>query len=541
MKKEKVITEDFKLYENGKSYNLKLDPPYYDTIDMNERFYAGDQWRGVDAKGLPTPVFNIFKRITNYYVSSVMAQRPSVQYSSDDVDGDPVVAAHADIMNAVQKRIFENNKMDSLLREGLFDAALSGDSCLYAWFDNEIDSGNSVKGDIVWEQVDGVNTFFGNPNDTRVNFMGKPIQPYIILSFREMVDDLKEEAKKNGIKQNIIDNIAPDLDNNYEAGDRGKVELDNVDENGKARVILKFFPKTVNGVKTIWCRKSTKSATIKEEFDTMSPIYPIAWMNWDKRKNSYHGQAPGTGLVPNQIYVNKQFAAVQIYTMRMAFPKLIYDKSRMSPPSNRVGEAIGIDTASGGSVYDVASYLQPGQMSGQVMGVIDSVFNYTKETMGATDAVMGDVNPENTSAIIATIEQSVVPLENIKARLYQFVEDIGNINNAMMAAHYGKRKMLVSVDGKKVPVEFDFGGLKKMRYAIRADVGPGSYMSEAATVKTLDNLLGNNRINMKQYLERMPQGYIKDIQSLIEDVKTEMEMAKQQAQMMAQQAQQPMQ
>jgi len=442
------ITEDFQLYENGKSYNQRLDPPYYETIDINERFYAGDQWRGVDAKGLPTPVFNIFKRIINYYVSSVMAQRPSIQYSSDDVDGDPIVAAHADIMNAVQKRVFENNKMDTLLRESLFDAALSGDACMYAWFDTEIDSGNKVKGDIVWEQVDGVNTFFGNPNDSRVNFMGRPIQPYILLSFREDVEALKEEAKKNGIPQKEIDNIASDLDYQYEAGDRGKVELDNINNTGKARVVLKFFPKTVDGKKTIYCRKSTRSATIKKEWDTKMPIYPIAWMNWDKRKNSYHGQAPGTGLVPNQIYVNKQFAAVQIYTMRMAFPKLIYDKSRMAPPSNRVGEAIGIDTASGGSVFDVASYLNPGQMPNQVMGVIDSVFNYTKETMGATDAVMGDVNPENTSAIIATIQQSVVPLENIKARLYQFVEDIGNINNAMMAAFYKKRKMLISMDGQ---------------------------------------------------------------------------------------------
>jgi hypothetical protein len=144
---------------------------------------------------------------------------------------------------------------------------------------------------------------------------------------------------------------------------------------------------------------------------------------------------------------------------------------------------------------------------------------------------MGDVNPENTSAIIATIEQSVVPLENIKARLYQFVEDIGNINNAMMSAFYGKRKMLVSVDGQKVPVEFDFNELKKMRYQIRADVGPSSYMSELSTVKTLDNLLNNGHINKLQYLERMPQGYIRDIQSLIEDVKTEMQMIQQQAQM----------
>ncbi len=532
MKKQK--TDDFKSYENGKNYNLRLTPPYYENIRLNERFFAGDQWHGMEDIQLSKPVFNIFKRIINYYISSIMSQKTTVQYSSDDVDGDPMVEAHASVLNPVQARIFEQNKMDSQLRDVLYDAGISGDGCMYAYFDNEIDSGNKVKGEIVWERVDGVNVFFGNPNDPRVNFMGRPVQPYILLSFREMVSKLKAEAKRNGIPKKEIDNIVSDNDFEYEAGDRGRIELDESKSEGKCRVVMKFYPKDVGGKTTIMCRKSTRHSMVRKEWDTKMPIYPIAWMNWEMRKNSYHGQAPGTGLVPNNIYINKQFAFAQAYTARMAFPKLIYDKSRMAPPTTRIGESIGIDSSSGGSVFDVANYLQPGQMSNQVMNVIDATFNYTKETMGATDAVMGDVNPENTSAIIATIQQSGVPLENIKARLYQFVEDIGIINNVMMSAFYGTRKMLVNLNGQKIPITFNFKELVKMRFNIRADVGPGATLSQQATTQTLDNLLLNGHIDLVQYYERQPKGTIPNVEGLIEDAKAKME-AMQQAEAMGQQ------
>lgn len=546
-KNSKVMSEDFKLYENGKNWNNRLYPAYYNTLNVNERMYAGDQWHGVESNGLPTPVFNIFKRIINYYVSAIMAQKTSVQYSSDDVNDDPMVDAHSSMLNSVQARIFENNKMDDQLRKILLDAALSGDACTYARFDPNVDSGSKVKGDIVWETIDGANVFFGNPNDNRINFMGKPIQPYILLSFREMVSDLKKEAKENKQRKDVINNIVSDNDNEYEVGDRGRIELDSNDESAKARVVMKFYPKDVGGKTTIMCRKSTRSAVIKEEWDTKMPIYSIAWMNWDLRKNSYHGQAPGTGLVPNQIYVNKQFALIQLYTMRMAIPKLIYDKSRMAHPSNRVGEAIGIDTSTGGSVFDVANYLNPGQMSGQVMGVIDSVFSYTKETMGATDAVMGDVKPENNQAIISTIQQSVVPLENVRSHMYQLIEDMGNINNAMMAAYYGKRKMLTEVvEGEIMSTEFDFKTLKTMRYKIKADVGPSTYVSELTNMTTLDNLLLNKHITFKQYLDQAPSGKIPGQAKLLgeekvkEKLQQEMMARQQQAEQQAQQYQMQM-
>ena len=53
-------------------------------------------------------------------------------------------------------------------------------------------------------------------------------------------------------------------------------------------------------------------------------------------------------------------------------------------------------------------------MSSQVMQVIESLINYTKEMMGASDAALGNVKPDNTSAIIAVQPVSYTHLDVYK-------------------------------------------------------------------------------------------------------------------------------
>ena len=77
----------------------------------------------------------------------------------------------------------------------------------------------NVKGLIKAEIIDSTNVIFGNPNTRQVEK-----QPYIILVGRDLVSNLKEEAKKNGSKD--IDSIKGDSETEYQMGDNGKVEND---------------------------------------------------------------------------------------------------------------------------------------------------------------------------------------------------------------------------------------------------------------------------------------------------------------------------
>lgn len=515
--KQPEKTLEWQQYLDGIDYNQRIG--LYDNVNKNERFYAGSQWDGVVSNGLPTPVFNIFKRIINYFIASILSQNTAIQFVPENVGDEPTneeekeIKEAAELVTQYSETLFEKLKMNQKMRQWLLDAAISGDACAYTFWDPNIDTMQDTKGDINLEEIDNVNVFFGNPNDKRVQ-----TQPYIIIAFRELVGKLKEEAKANGVPQDKIDLISSDEETFYQSGDRSKIELDSKGpETGKAIALLKLWKK--NG--KVYAKKSTCFTEIRPQWELKNTSYPVAWMSWDLRKNSYHGQALGTGLIPNQVFINKMFAMAMMSLMHTAFPKAIYNKSFISGWNNQIGSAIGIEADNMTNINNLAAYLNPGQMSDQVLKVIDLAIQYTKDMLGASDAALGDVKPDNTSAIIAVQQAASVPLESIKQNLYQFIEDIGYIWIDFMANYYGKRSIDVEVMGKRQIKEFDFAKLKKMKFRIKIDVGPSSYWSQITAIQTLDALLDREKISFAQYLERLPSGLIPQKQELIEQIKSQ--------------------
>lgn len=48
-------------YQKMLGYNTAVNLD--ETVRANENFFIGKQWEGVDAKGLPTPVYNFLKQV----------------------------------------------------------------------------------------------------------------------------------------------------------------------------------------------------------------------------------------------------------------------------------------------------------------------------------------------------------------------------------------------------------------------------------------------------------------------------------------------
>lgn len=516
MKNNSEMTEEWRQYQAGIDYNTKIN--LYETVNKNERFYSGDQWNGVVANGLPTPVFNIFKRIINYFISAILSQDIKIQFVPENVGDEPndedeeFIKDAAELITQYSDTLWEKKKINMKCRQWLLDAANSGDAASYNFWNADIQTMQDMIGDIDMESVDNVNVMFGNPNSREVE-----AQPYILIAFRELVGKLKEEAKANKIPADQIRLISHDEETQHQSGDRSKTELDEKDSDvGKTIALLKLWKKEGK----VYAKKITKYTTIRPEWNTKLSRYPVAWMNWDHRKNSYHGQAVGTGLVPNQVFINKMFAMAMMSLMHTAFPKAVYNKNFITAWNNQVGASIGVD-AGQGNVGDYAKYLDTGQMSEQVFKTIELAIQYTKDMLGANDSLLGDVNPEQASgrSIIAVQQAAAVPLENIKQNLYQFLEDNANIWLDFMANYYGKRSVDVEVMGKREIKEFDFDKLKDMKFRIKIDVGPSSYWSELAAMETLDNLLATEKINFLQYLDRVPSGVIPQKQELVEEIK----------------------
>jgi hypothetical protein len=92
-----------------------------------------------------------------------------------------------------------------------------------------------------------------------------------------------------------------------------------------------------------------------------------------------------------------------------------------------------------------------------------------------------------------------------------------------MGTNYGIRPIIITKDGNKVEEKFDFSTFKNLWLNIKTDVGASSYWSEVASVQTLDNLLKQGLIEIIDYLESLPDGYLMHKQELIDKLKAKAE------------------
>ena len=487
-------------YDAGMSFNNGIN--LYDTVNVNENFFIGKQWEGVKANGLPTPVFNFLKRVVLFSVANVSTDNLKLHakpLASSGRAGTKTLEALSDILNDQFAAIFEANKMGGIVREYARNAAVDGDGCTYTYWDETIPTGQPNRGGIRTEVLQNTQVIFGNPNVRDVQS-----QPYIIIERRMLVQDARRRARDNDAPEAEVERITAD---SKESGDTRMDELGG----NKVTVLLRLWKDWESG--TVHGYECTKNAVIRAEWDLGIKLYPVTWMNWDYVQDCYHGQAMITGLIPNQIFVNKLFAMSMISLMTLAYPKVVFDRTKISKWNSRVGAAIGVN----GNVDGVAKIMDPATISPQISQFIDVAISYTQKFLGASDVALGDTRPDNTSAIIALQRAAATPMELTKQNLLQSIEDLGRIYMEFMGEYYGERHVEIRnpMDEEKVSIAFNFDQLKEIPCSIDLDAGASSYWSEIASMQTLDNLLMQGKISTVDYLKRLPAGQITDRETLI--------------------------
>lgn len=516
--KAPTAQEVCKKFEKG--YQFKQQIGLYDTVQVNEDFYIGKQWEGVQANGLPTPTFNFLKQVVNFHVATITNENMAVQATPlpsvsrfDKRQTEKI----AEVLNHQYAAIIERNHLVAQLRQFMRNAGVDGDGCIYAYFDPTVENGQLVKGEIVTEVIENTRVMFGNANSRDVQS-----QPYIILYRREMVEDVRYRAeqyrKARIFGMESVDDIEADSEkftNKYDSY-----------TNDKVTVITYLYRNRDTG--TIWSCEATEKGILRKAYDTGYRLYPLIWLSWDYIQDCYHGQALITGLIPNQKFINKLYAMVGVSLMTTAFPKIIYDRNRIRSWDGGVGTAVGVN----GNVDNVAKTIDGASVSPQIGQFLEMALGTTKSLLGASDVAMGDSRPDNTSAIIALQRAANTPMEMTRQNMYEQVDDLARIFKDIMSVRYGVRTVEVSMALDKpgqqplgmelepqiFTEEFDFAQLKDFQMNIRHDVGASSYWSEIANMQTLDNLLMNKQITLKQYLERIPNGYISKKQELIDEI-----------------------
>lgn len=561
---------------------------------------------------LPRPVFNICKRVTQLFVASMTSSATTISFepmslndgeNMADPETNAAVYATAEVRNLLEKF-----KFDYRVRDALFDGAITGDYCAHFYWDADaIPFGGafaSYRGEIRMELIDGINVMFGNPNICDVER-----QPYVLIVGRDTVENLREEAKQFRKKKDkhggtpademLSDTIHADMETGNFTGVGGQTEMiPSDDRNGKALFVYLYtkvrheetvkdkdgnpvmtpvldddgepVQEKVNGkpvfdtsgnpvykmeeakemVTTVHVTKATRTCVIFEDVDTGLSRYPIAWGNWQRQKNQYHGRALVTEIIPNQIFINQMFAMVFRHLQMQGFPIRVYNADLIPAVTNEVGQAIGVHNLQPGQdISGVISAIQPADMSNQIVMAIDKAMQYTKDCLGATDAQMGNIKPDNTSALMVLQSSAEVPLENPRSNLYEWTEDVGAILLDMMGTYYGKRPLvkdrvietpikdkggnfvtdpntgmwMTNKETRRVLEMFDFSQFKKLWFNVTVNAGATSYYSEIAMVQTLDNLRRDGTLDIIDYLERIPDKLVPLKTELINKLKEQMQ------------------
>lgn len=559
----------FKEFQLGKDFKGALGTAgLYEQTRINEKFMLGEQWDGAEVGDMPTPVMNIIKQIIDYKIANLTSNPiefmfsfegvPCYLESKDKLDvgrvqqtleaanmtdlmgNQPVPVqpedefnAVADAMSAHCRTIWERTQMDRKNQTGARKAAISGTYVLYCPFDADIMTGlyssdgkTPIKGDISPQILDITNVYFGNPAETDVQ-----AQPSIIISQRKGVREVARLAKLNNVKATDIEKILEDTDTGYDAG--------NIDEDAKllkkTTLLTKFWKEyQADGTYKVNCVKCVKDVVIQETFDIGIQLYPLAVFQWDERDNCIYGHSEVTELIPNQTCVNRLLALEILATMLVGMPKTIFNGEVIdgSQITNDPGDLIEVRSAQ--DVHNAIAYLNPAQVSPNFNNIQQGMIDNTKVIAGATQAALGDLRPENTSAIIALREAATLPLQPVLMRFHSFVEDVARIWGEMILKKYGERKLKIKKDGKVYYVPFDADKYTKMLLSVKIEVGTSTLWSVSTLIATLNNLLMLGKIDIVDFLERVPDGFIPKRQDLINSLKARMEQAQQMAMMQAQ-------
>jgi len=465
-------------YRRCTDYNLQTD--YYTKTALHQDFYIGDQWKGVNAPDLDKPVLNFIRRVCSFLAAMVASQ--DIQVFVNPYVHTEENTRIADIMNIALQQVVETSKLNVMARKAVLDGLVTGDGWLYWYSDN---------GTIKCDLLKGTNVLFANPYVSDVQK-----QPFILIEHREYLDTVIETARENG--QNI-QHIQPDK------GCTAGLPM--------VTLITQLYKQDGK----VWYTQVTKDCIITPPVCLGGSLYPIAKFTWDMRTDSYHGIGVVENLIPNQIAANKLWAMALLHQKTMAFPKIFFDKTKLDKWTNRVGAAIGVI----GNPHDaVATSFKANDMSNQLMDLVEKTIAYTKEFMGANDTSLGNVNPENTSAILAVQRSATIPLENQKLAFSDFLENCVMIIMDIIRTQWGERYLQLPAESTGTMEKFDYSAIdvSQLSWMVQADIS--TPWSESVQMQTLEKLYAKQILtDAYDYVQAIPSSQLKNKQQILKKIK----------------------
>lgn len=501
MIEEEKVTDLWQDYTRGIKFNESRGL-FFDT-DRNYRFYNEDQWKHLESGAIEPVSYNIIKPIVKYKVGTINANEFAINYSAENFD-DPDFQVDAEKicekLNKYTSTIFEKENMATKIRKVSKRSCINSEGIIYVTSDEN----NNPKCEIISKN----NVFYGDENSEEIQE-----QPYIIITSRKPITEVIELAKLNKVPEEKLLDIVPDKNNEHEAGDEAKQEI-----NDKVLIVTKMWK--ING--TVHFSKSTKTVDLIKDENTNLKLYPLAHFIWESVEGSSRGQGEVKPLISNQIEINKTLMRIALAVKMGSYPTKVVnvDKVINSTALDKIGAIIKVKDINAEDIKKYVSYLQPAPLSNNSNVLLSDLISTTRELAGAGDVATGDVNPEKASgrSILAVQQASQMTLTEQANGLKQFIEDLARIFFDMWQTYnvdgltvYDKEELKIpkedgTIETQEIskPYKISKEILDKLKIGVKVDVTPKSSYDKLAVEQSLENLLVNQFINFKEYVKSLP-------------------------------------
>lgn len=503
---EERTTYTWSLYELGKQYS-RMNHLYEDGID-NYNYYHGRQWEGLQRpKSSQEPiVLNIVKPIVKYKVNIVNQNSYEIVFNPNTystMEELKQLQAITKGLNQFVNKMWEKSQSGKKVRSIVKNACINSEGVIYFYND----------GDMIYsEEIDKNNIYYGNENESNIQN-----QPYILVTFRKTVKEVKELAKKNREKglnkltDEQIESITSDMDINEQQG-KDKMIM----EVSPMCLVIQKFSKNEDG--KIYTSMSTKTCDIVEPQSTECELYPFAHFLWEEEKGYARGVSEVKGLLENQREINKTATRRAIAVKIGAYPKIVYNTEHVTNPDaiDRVGSKIGLTDLRADDVNKVISYLKPATMSPDAYNLQQDLIQGTKDLAGAGDTATGNVDPTQASgkAILAVQQANQQPINEQVENYKYFLEDCAKILFEMIKVYFVDGLTLYNSEEEinelgqteniETPFKLSQEELAKADIDLKIDITPQSPYDRLALEIALENMLLKGLINLEEYTEALP-------------------------------------
>ena len=537
MDEELKTTTIWNEYEKGTDY-MRMKNMFTNT-EKNYNFFLGKQWENAKLGDMKPIVINVVKPIIKYKVGVINSNAYSVVFSPSYLQSNVQKANKiCELLSKHVDRMWENQRMDRILRTIVKDACINSEGIIYKYYDEEE---KEPKAEIVNKN----NIRYGNEASEDIQD-----QPYIIIAFRKTVEEVKEEAIANDMSNDEVDLIVKDEELENEAGYDGI----NQEISPMCLVLLKLYKKkNKDGIKTVHFAKCTKYTEVVKEKDTGLKLYPVEHFIWESEKGSARGLGEVETNIPNQIEINKTEMRRAIAVKQGAYPKLAYNKDYIKNPKSlsQTGAEIALEGAGLDDIRKYVGYLNGTSMSADSKYLLDELVTYTQDLAGAGDNASGNVDVTKTSAkaILAVQQAQQQPLNEQLYKYKDFLEAIAKIDLEILQ-NYSIEGLVIQeeveqqvADNTGIPItskilqniRITYDELQELKANIKVDISSRTSYDKLAEEQSLTELFMSGQITFEEWVNALPYDSSYSKKKLEEIVKARKD-AKEQIKQIEQQA-----